>query len=157
MVKFYSLFVALLLVAPLSACGNDEVDSHGLAVQDVVIETQSGESHKFTTELAITPEELSVGLMFRKDMDDDKGMLFFFGQERQARFWMKNTLIPLDMIFIKKDGSVFYIHENAQPHDLTGISPEGKAIAVLEINAGLSDKLGISVGDRIIHELFNTK
>jgi hypothetical protein len=70
---------------------------------------------------------------------------------------MKNTLIPLDMIFVKKDGTIFYIHENAQPHDLTGISPDGEAIAVLEINAGLSHKLGIQEGDTLIHELFSTK
>lgn len=158
MVKFSFKFLIVLLAVPIvAACGGEGNEHHGLSVQDVTIETQSGDAHQFEVELALTPEELSVGLMYREDMDDDKGMLFYFGNERQVGFWMKNTLIPLDMIFIKANGSIFYIHENAKPHDLTRISPDGKAIAVLEINAGLSDKLNIREGDEVIHTLFNKK
>ncbi len=145
----------LLLFTPLTACGDS--DGRQLPVQDVVIETQAGDKHKFITELALTPDEMSVGLMFRKDMKDDHGMLFYFGAEREARFWMKNTFIPLDMLFIKSDGTIFYIHENAQPHDLNSIAPDGLASAVLEINAGLSKELGIKVGDKVQHTLFQAK
>lgn len=151
MVKY---LIALLLVFPLVACGNDGLDNNGLPVQPISIETQSGTTHNFDVELALTPKEMSVGLMYRDDMDDDKGMLFFFGQERELSFWMKNTFIPLDMIFIKKNGKIHHIHENAMPQDLTSITSQGKAIAVLEINAGLSAKLGISVGDKVKHSLF---
>ncbi len=157
MVRLSFKFLIVLLAVPLVACGGEGNEHHGLSVQEVMIETQSGATHQFEVELALTPQELSVGLMYREDMDDDKGMLFYFGSERQVGFWMKNTLIPLDMVFIKENGTIFYIHENAQPHDLTRISPEGKAIAVLEINAGLSDKLNIREGDRVIHTLFDKK
>lgn len=157
MVRLTLKFLIILLVAPLSACGGEGNDHHGLSVQEIIVQTQEGGEHHFETELALTPEELSVGLMYREDMDDDKGMLFYFGQERQVGFWMKNTLIPLDMIFIKENGTIFYIHENAKPQDLTRISPDGKAIAVLEINAGLSDKLNIREGDKVIHTLFDKK
>lgn len=157
MVRF-SLILLLFFVTPaLSGCGSEDNKNHGLSVHDIEVVTQAGKSHPFEVELALTPQELSVGLMYRKEMDDYNGMLFFFGNERPVRFWMKNTFIPLDMIFIKKDGTIFYIHENAQPHDLTGISPDGEAIAVLELNAGLSDKLNIQKGDKVIHELFGTK
>jgi uncharacterized membrane protein (UPF0127 family) len=151
MVKY---LLALLLILPLAACGNEELEKNGLPVQPVQIETRNGAVHHFDVELALTPTEMSTGLMFRNDMDDDKGMLFFFGQEQELSFWMKNTLIPLDIIFIKADGTIHYVHENAIPHDLTSIPSQGLVISVLEINAGLSRKLGISVGDKIKHALF---
>jgi uncharacterized membrane protein (UPF0127 family) len=151
MVKLTLLF---LLLIPLTACGSEGDESRGLPTQSVQIETQGGTVHNFEVELALTPEEMAVGLMFREEMDDNKGMLFFFGRERELSFWMKNTLIPLDMIFIKADGTIHHIHENAQPHDLTSVQSQGLAISVLEINAGLSRKLGVSAGDKIKHELF---
>ena len=148
----------LSLLLPLYACGGkDEDGNRGLPTQDITIESRDGTIRDFTVELALTREEMSVGLMFREDMDDDHGMLFYFGQEQEISFWMKNTFIPLDMIFIKKDGTIHHIHEKAKPNDLTSIPSNGLAVAVLEINGGLSQKLGIKMGDTINHELFNAK
>lgn len=154
MVKQGLTYLIILFITPfLTGCGEPE-GGRGLPVQPLTIETQSGQIHEFEVELALTQEEMSVGLMFREDMDDDKGMLFYFGQEREINFWMKNTFIPLDMIFIKADGTIHHIHENAVPEDLTPIPSQGRVMAVLEINAGLSKKLGIQPGDRVNQALF---
>ncbi len=81
-------------------------------------------------------------------------MLFDFGKEKHVSFWMRNTLIPLDMIFADAFGTITHIHHNAIPHDETGIPSRGPILGVLEINAGLSRFLGIQVGDRIDHPVF---
>ena len=79
------------------------------------------------------------------------------GGESERRFWMKNTLIPLDIIFIKADGKIHHIHENAVPHDLTGIPSKGPVAAVLEINGGLSQTWGLAAGDKVMHPYFKGK
>lgn len=154
MVKQALTYLIILFIAPfLIGCGEPD-GGRGLPVQPLTIETQSGQVHEFEVELALTQEEMAVGLMFRKDMDDNKGMLFYFGQEREINFWMKNTFIPLDMIFIRADGIIHHIHENAVPEDLTPIPSQGEVMGVLEINAGLSKKLGIQPGDLVNQPLF---
>ena len=88
-------------------------------------------------------------------MAENHGMLFYFGgEEAGRRFWMKNTLIPLDMIFIKADGTIHHIHENAIPKDLTGVPSNGPVAAVLEINGGVSRKLELQKGDKVKHRFF---
>jgi len=106
----------------------------------------------FYVELSKTPEELSSGLMFRERLDDNRGMLFIFETEGDYPFWMKNTLIPLDIIWLNKNKEVVFISENAQPckeDPCPSIEPHKDAKYVLEINGGLSQKLGFKIGDKI--------
>jgi len=100
-------------------------------------------------ELADTPKKLEKGLMFRTSLAPDKGMLFVFQNEQKVAFWMKNTLIPLDMIFIKSNGKIDFIHHNARPKDETPIPSPDNVIAVLEIAGGQADKHNIKTGDSI--------
>lgn len=107
-------------------------------------------SECFTAELAITPEEQSRGLMFREQMDEDRGMLFVFESEGVHSFWMRNTLIPLDIIWIDSSSKVVFISKNVQPCKSVScptVNPGTNAKYVLEINAGLSDQMDLSVGD----------
>jgi uncharacterized membrane protein (UPF0127 family) len=105
----------------------------------------------FYVKLAKTPLEKSKGLMFVEDMNKNKGMLFIYDNEDIYSFWMKNTLIPLDIIWINKDYEVVYISKNTQPCNKTcnQITPNQKAKYVLELNAGITDKINLSVGDKM--------
>ncbi len=109
---------------------------------------------EFTVELADDPQERATGLMHRQSMPRYEGMLFIYDRPQPISFWMRNTLIPLDMLFIDPDGRIAHIHENAVPLDETPISGGPGRIAVLEINGGLSRQLGIKVGDEIRHPAF---
>lgn len=108
----------------------------------------------FAVELAETPRERSLGLMHRESMPKSAGMLFIFDPPQPVAFWMRNTLIPLDMLFIDRAGVVTRIHENAVPHDETAIPSGGPIYAVLEINGGLSDIYGINQGTEVLHPVF---
>ena len=105
---------------------------------------------ELNVQMAITPKQQQKGLMFRESMPDDEGMLFIFNPPREVGFWMKNTLIPLDMLFIAPGGVVHKIHRGAVPHDLRSIPSDGITHAVLEINSGMSDKLQLIEGAKII-------
>ncbi len=110
----------------------------------------------FSVELADSPYEHSRGLMFRNQLDLDKGMLFIFKGEKISPFWMKNTLIPLDIIWINQDKKVVFISRNAQPCKKDAcplITPDKKAQYVLELNGGISDKIGLKAGNKIIFDL----
>jgi uncharacterized membrane protein (UPF0127 family) len=119
----------------------------------LIIDTASG-PHRFAIELALTPEEQAQGLMFRRSLAADAGMLFDFGETRDAAFWMKNTLIPLDMLFIDGDGHVADIHERAVPLSEDPIESKVPVRAVLEVNGGTVGRLGIHVGDVVHHAIF---
>lgn len=107
--------------------------------------------HEFTVEVVDTDETRSRGLMFVEELAPDAGMLFDFFEERPVAFWMQNTLIPLDMLFIKSDGEIARIHENAVPMDRTSI-PSGEPVRfVLEIPGGRSAELGLEAGDTLEH------
>lgn len=110
--------------------------------------------HRFTVELADDDEERGIGLMHRGSMDDAHGMLFDFGTPRRVGFWMRNTFIPLDMLFMKSDGEVVDIIENVTPHSEDPVGPDRPVRAVLELNAGLVKKLGLKVGDVVRHAAF---
>ncbi len=120
---------------------------------ELTIETASGKQH-FIVEEAKTPQQMAQGLMFRRAMPVDAGMLFEYDRPQTATFWMKNTLIPLDMLFIAADGVVLDIHERAVPMSLDPIASEKPVLAVLELNGGTVSRLGIKRGDRVDHPLF---
>lgn len=126
------------------------------ARSSLVIETAAGGHYRFDVELAETPMQQMQGLMFREKMAPDAGMLFLYDRPQPASFWMKNTLIPLDMIFIGADGKVVNIHQNAVPQSLDSINSAGPVKGILEINGGMSARLGIRAGDRVLHPAFGT-
>lgn len=110
---------------------------------------------RFTIELAQTPEERSRGLMFRDFMAQRAGMLFVFEHPQRVSFWMKNTLIPLDMIFTDRSGTVTHVHHGAIPGDETPIPGGDQVYATLEINAGLARRYGIAPGTVMQHQVFS--
>lgn len=115
----------------------------------LVIETDRGE-RRFTIEIADTDAERSAGLMFRTDMADDHGMLFVFEQTRRVAFWMKNTPMALDLLFVREDGTVAAIMQG-EPQSTAAISPDASVRFVLELKAGTAQKAGIGDGDRLRH------
>lgn len=119
----------------------------------LVIKTRTGEV-TFSVELADTPEKRSLGLMHRRELAADAGMLFNFSQTAPVAMWMKNTLIPLDMVFIKADGAIVNIAERTVPETLTPIESRGPVLAVLELNGGTCARLGIRPGDTVLHPVF---
>ena len=110
---------------------------------------------EFLVEMAVNPAQRSQGLMFRESLDDDRGMLFDFGKSQRATMWMRNTYVPLDMLFIDEGGQITQIAANTQPLSDAVIASREPVRAVLELRSGISAKLGIRPGDRVIHPLFN--
>ena len=108
-----------------------------------------GRNHRFVVEVAATPEEQAYGLMNRSSLAPDRGMIFPMDPPRDARFWMKNTLIPLDIIFIRPDGTIANIAANTVPMSLDPVPSEGPVKAVLEIAGGRAAELGIAPGDTV--------
>lgn len=119
------------------------------------ITVSAGETHAFQVELARTFEEKAQGLMYRDALAPDAGMLFVHAKESRQSMWMKNTLIPLDMLFIRRDGRIAHIHERAVPGSLETISSRGRVLAVLELRGGTVARLGIRKGDRVHHPAFS--
>jgi uncharacterized protein len=148
-------FVFLAVVTPWwpTIAQNDPDNRPTFARDSLVIETQSGRALNFDVELATTPHERAYGLMFVESLPTDQGMLFLFEEAAPRNFWMRNTLISLDMIFISDDGEIINIAERAIPGDERPgqYGSDGPASAVLEINGGLSALIGIRPGDRVIH------
>ena len=125
-----------------------EVPQSGLETVPLTISSQSG-VHRFTVEVARTPEEQAQGLMHRQSLAPDRGMIFPYETPRPAAFWMKNTLIPLDMIFIGPDRQIIRIAENTVPLSLDPVPSIEPVSAVLEIAGGRSAELGLKPGDRV--------
>jgi uncharacterized protein len=144
-----AIVVALILLCAGSA-------AQAATIQPLEIVTKSG-VHVFSVEMAATEEEKQTGLMYRKELPDGKGMLFDFSPEQQISMWMKNTYIPLDMIFIRADGRILRIAENTEPFSTKIISSGGLARGVLEVIAGTAQKYGIQPGDRVGHPLFSKR
>lgn len=119
----------------------------------VIAETSAGDS-TFFIEIANDPDERSRGLMFRESMPDDRGMLFVFSGSERRGFWMQNTPMPLDLLFIGEDGKVRAI-EQGKPFSTAGIAPPVDAQFVLELKAGTAQKSGIKIGDRLRHPLID--
>ena len=117
----------------------------------------AGGTRTFSVELAKTRPELDRGLMYRRSLPSCQGMLFDFGSVRPIAMWMKNTYVPLDMIFIRADGRILRIAENTVPLSETLVPSGGPVLAVLEVVAGTAKKLGIAAGDRVAHPIFNSR
>jgi uncharacterized membrane protein (UPF0127 family) len=101
--------------------------------------------------VAATKQEQALGLMFRRSLPENAGMLFIYEEPQPAAMWMKNTLIPLDMVFIAPGGKVLRIETNTEPFSTKIIPSEGPISAVLELNAGQADKIGLKRGDKVIY------
>jgi uncharacterized protein len=126
--------------------------AHGLAggKGTIVFKTETGE-HSFDIEVMTTNGERAKGLMFRRAMPEKSGMLFLYDRPQPAAMWMKNTFIPLDMVFIAAGGAVHRIEANTEPFSTAVISSEGDIIAVLELNAGEAARIGLKRGDQAIY------
>ena len=156
-----TLLVAGLMLAgcssgPLDASAREPVGQgeaaavhpvSGLPVIDLAV-TSGKTRHPFRVEVARSVEEQAKGLMFRTEMGADEGMLFVRNPPDQASFWMKNTVIPLDIIYVGRDGRILNIAD-AKPYDLTPLPSKGVAAAVLELNGGRAAQLGIKPGDKV--------
>lgn len=145
------LWLASLIVV-IGFC--PEASAQARPTEPLSITVSSGESHVFQVELARTFEEKARGLMYRDSLAPDAGMLFVHANELPQSMWMKNTLIPLDMLFIRRDGRIAHIHERAVPGSLGTISSRGRVLAVLELRGGTVARLGIKTGDRVRHMTF---
>ncbi len=124
----------------------------GFKSGSVTIVSVSGASHKFTVELATNEADREQGLMFRRTLAKDSGMLFLYPTAQPIAMWMKNTLIPLDMLFIRGDGVIVNVRERAVPQNLETIPSAGLVKAALELNGGTIGRLGIKPGDKVIGE-----
>ena len=124
------------------------------AFEQLSIATQGGQRQSFRVEVARNDADRAQGLMYRRSMPADQGMLFDFGRVEPVAMWMQNTYLPLDMLFIRADGTIARIAANTEPLSTRTI-PSGEAVlAVLELNAGTAAKLGIKPGDRVEHPVF---
>ena len=165
------MFRSLLLAAALasgfvfSACAAaqgyidptapDAIVTYG-GPDPLVIETAEGERHAFTVEVADTPDSRQRGLMHREAMDADAGMLFDFGREQIVSIWMENTILPLDILYIRADGVIAKVVVGAVPFSRRQLISDVPVVSVLELNAGRAAALGIDPGDRVLHPLFGT-
>ncbi len=125
-----------------------------LPKEKLTIVTHDGVSHPFQVERALSQEQQTVGLMFRKEVPADGGMLFDWGQAEPSQMWMKNPLVPLDMVFVNADGTIRTIAENTVPRNLAVIDSHGPVRATIELQAGITAKLNIRVGDVVHQRLF---
>ena len=144
---------ALALAAGLAAPPAAAAPPAPAATDDLVIDTASGEHH-FTVDVMRTRDELERGLMFRRQLAADRGMLFDFGSSQRVSMWMKNTYLPLDMVFIAADGRVVSVKRDAEPLSETIIPSGGDVLGVLEVNAGTAARIGVKPGDRVIDPMF---
>ncbi len=157
-----ALIFSLLLLAP--ACSPQAAENapgptaaateaavhpvSGLEVIPLTITTRD-KTHRFRVELAVTPQQQARGLMFRTEMGADEGMLFPYEQPHILSFWMRNTVIPLDLVFIDEQHRIINIAENATPYSEASIVSAAPAVAVLELNGGRTRELGIVAGNRV--------
>ncbi|EHH67828.1 hypothetical protein GMO_20480 [Gluconobacter morbifer G707] len=120
-----------------------------LPTSSLVIRTKDGQAHHFTVELAKTPREQEVGEMFRTSLPKDRGMLFLWPHPQVSDMWMRNTLVPLDIVFIDATNHVHAIVENAVPRSEAILSSQGEVANTLELAGGVTAELGIQVGDEV--------
>ena len=139
-----ALFGLLLAVGPVRPAD----------LQTVEIASKNG-VHAFSVEMAENDADRAKGLMYRKELPEGKGMLFDFKRDQEVSFWMQNTYIPLDMLFIRGDGTILRIAENTEPLSTKLVPSGGPVRAVLEVIGGSARKFGIAPGDRVAHPIFS--
>ncbi|WP_164118270.1 DUF192 domain-containing protein [Sphingorhabdus sp. Alg239-R122] len=160
----WTRWIAICAAASLAACtapGTAQGESAQGEAPDYTVNAQSGlevvpltitdgdKVHTFRVEVARTPAQQAKGMMFRTEMADDTGMIFPFQIPKMASFWMRNTVISLDLVFVRQDGTIESIAANAEPYSLEGIRSGEPVAMVLEIRGGLAKELGISAGDTV--------
>jgi uncharacterized membrane protein (UPF0127 family) len=143
------LITVILLGMFVAAAPSRAADQHVLEIA-----SKSG-VHVFSVEIADNDAARARGLMFRKELPEGQGMLFDFHRDQEVAFWMENTYIPLDMIFIRGNGTILRIAENTTPLSTKQVPSGGPVRAVLEVLAGTARKLGIAPGDRVAHPIFS--
>jgi hypothetical protein len=149
--RFFRLLAGLLVVS----CVLTAVAGSAFAfARDILVIRTNGSAFRFNVELAISPDERAEGLMFRREMAPNAGMLFLYPQDQAVTFWMKNTYLPLDMIFIAADGKITQIVKAARPLSEDLIPSSGYIRGVLEVNAGIADQFGIQPGDHVDFRTF---
>jgi uncharacterized membrane protein (UPF0127 family) len=149
---------AFAVLLALGACAQSEnkageAGEAAMETEQLTIDTASGPV-RFTVEIADDDAERARGLMFRESLADDRGMLFHYQEPEHASFWMRNTIISLDIIFIGVDGRILNIAERTTPYSEQGIPAAGLTRGVLEIRGGRAAELGIRPGDRVRHRIF---
>ncbi len=149
------VLLAAPLVAPFAMSGAARAEQADVAaaVESLEIVTATG-PHEFQVEVARTAPQREIGLMYRRSMPDDHGMLFLFPGEQRISMWMKNTYIPLDMVFVSRNGRVTGVARDATPMSEALISSGPPAHAVIELNAGAARSIGLAVGDLVHHSGF---
>ena len=152
-----SLTAAFLLLGCAGA-GKAEQPADAISpLEQLSVVTASGATHRFRVEIADDDAERQRGLMFRQKLDRDRGMLFEFPDDRERSFWMKNTYIPLDIIYVARDGRIVSIAARTTPFSEAPVPSFGSATGVLEINGGLAEELGIKPGDTVKHPFFGPR
>lgn len=146
------VFVAALLGGSFAVSAQEEPMRVPVDAQALKIQTASGEE-SFGLEIADTDQKRSAGLMYRKDFPADRAMIFVFGEERPVMMWMANTPLPLDMLFVRNDGSIARVAENTVPFSKDIVASGEPAAFVIEVNAGIAAKLGIKAGDTVKHRI----
>ena len=146
------LFVLHVVLVPLATLA-----APSARAEAVCLDLAGGAVHRYVVEVAATPVARAEGLMFRRSLAPGAGMLFDFGRDEIARMWMKNTFIPLDMVFVDRGGVVRGIARNARPRSLDTISSRVPVRAVLELNGGEAERIGLAAGDRLRHPVFGTR
>ncbi len=153
---FAALALALAVPALAQDLNNPTTAQPKLPTEKMVIVTHDGRKLSFEVEMALTQAQQTIGLMFRPSVPDGTGMLFDWGVPRQSQMWMRNTIAPLDMLFIAQDGTIAHIAENTVPQSLAVIDSVVPVRATVEIAAGTAEKLDIRVGDKVEQRLFGT-
>ncbi|QYM73656.1 DUF192 domain-containing protein [Pseudochrobactrum sp. Wa41.01b-1] len=146
------VFVAALLGGSFAVSAQEEPMRVSVDAQALKIQTASGEK-SFGLEIADTDQKRSAGLMYRKDFPADRAMIFVFGEERPVMMWMANTPLPLDMLFVRNDGSIARVAENTVPFSKDTVASGEPVAFVIEVNAGIAAKLGIKAGDTVKHRI----
>jgi uncharacterized membrane protein (UPF0127 family) len=149
------ILAAAMLATPGLAYAQDTSKAQPeLPKEKLVIITKDGKRHDFNVEMALSEAQETVGLMFRKSVPPDGGMLFVWDSPRDSTMWMRNTIIPLDMVFINPDGTIRRVVEDTVPESLAIIDSHGPVTGTLELAAGTAKRLGIHAGDKVEQRVF---
>jgi uncharacterized membrane protein (UPF0127 family) len=149
--RFAVLLTALTALAPQWTQANDAVLPLSTFPRErIAVETRSARRHLFEAWRAETPEARAQGLMFVQNLRPEQAMIFVYETPQPVTMWMKNTLIPLDMLFVDEGGCVVKVHERARPGDLTGIRGGAPVVLVVELAGGTAATLGLAAGDRVV-------